>query len=301
MYVLTCLNNPFSALAYQGFTYPLFRPKLKALQPKGSIVAIAASVSGKPAGLALAEIRDDGKSAELLSLFVTASNRRQGIGSALLKALEQELSQRGCIKFEVVYITGQPTTVAWEHLLEKLGWTEPKLRTLVCKTETCRLLDAPWMHKYKFPASYTIFPWMEITAKERQTIKETQQANPWIPDDLIPFNYEENLEPINSVGLRYQGQVVGWVITHRLTADTIRYTCAFVRQNLQKMGRFIPMCINTMNKQVDAKIPYAIWTVPCLREDTVNFVKRRIEPYINSVEESRGASKSLLENLVVAL
>ncbi|MEM9924894.1 MAG: GNAT family N-acetyltransferase [Cyanobacteria bacterium P01_D01_bin.50] len=301
MYVLTCPNNPFSALAYQGFTYPLFRPKLKALQPNGSIVAIAASVSGKPAGLALAEIEDDGKSAKLLSLFVTASNRRQGIGSALLNRLEQELSTRECIKYEVIYIIGESTTVAWEHLLHSSGWKEFQSRMLVCKTTIDRIVDAPWMQKASLPASYTIFPWMEITSQERQIIKETQQANPWIPEDLIPFKHEENLEPLNSLGLRYQGQVVGWVITHRLAPDTIRYTCSFVRRDLQKMGRIIPMYVNSINKQIDAKIIKGIWTVPYIHDGMVNFVNKRMKPYMNSVEESRGASKSLLENLVVSM
>ncbi|MBD2774173.1 GNAT family N-acetyltransferase [Iningainema tapete] len=294
MYRFTRLDYPLQALAYQEFTFPLFRSRLQRLQPEGAIVAIAASFSSQPVGLALAEILPDGKSAEVLSVFVVANHRRRLIGSELLNRLEQELFVRGCITLQVTYITGQPTTIGWERLLQKCGWTQPQPRMVVCKTTTDRIVHAPWMQKSSLPDAYSIFPWMEITPEERLTIKETQQANPWIPPDLIPFNHEADCEPLNSVGLRYQGQVAGWVITHRLAPDTIRYSCSFVRRDLQKMGRIIPLYVNAINKQIDAKIPKGIWTVPYIHDGMVNFVQKRMAPYMNSVEESRGAYKTLL-------
>jgi hypothetical protein len=33
--------------------------------------------------------------------------------------------------------------------------------------------------------------------------------------DLGPFVEEERIELLNSLGLRYKGEVVGWHITHR--------------------------------------------------------------------------------------
>ncbi len=57
MYTIHHLNNAFTALIYQPLTYPLFRPRLQSLKPQDSTVAIAASDSGKPIGLAVAEIQ----------------------------------------------------------------------------------------------------------------------------------------------------------------------------------------------------------------------------------------------------
>lgn len=83
--------------------------------------------------------------------------------------------------------------------------------------------EAPWLNKnYRFSPSFTFFPWQEITPEERLNLQKQQETSLWIPDELSPFKHEENLEPLNSLGLRYEGEVVGWVITHRLSPDTIR-------------------------------------------------------------------------------
>jgi hypothetical protein len=93
--------------------------------------------------------------------------------------------------------------------------------------------------------------------------------------------------------LRYQGQVVGWVINHRLSPDTIRYTCSFVRKDLQKMGRIISLYAEAAKRQYRANILKGIWTVPLQHQSMVNFVKRHWKPYLNSIEETRGTFKVL--------
>lgn len=293
MYTFNCLNNAFAAWLYQPFTFPLFRSRLQALKPEGTTVAISASESNQPIGLALAEIDPDTKSAEVLSIFVKSTHRRQGIGTALFTRLEQELFSRGCQGAKLVYSTGLPITPALECLLRKCNWTPPQPRMLVCKTSLYSILKAPWMQRTTLPASYTIFPWIEITEEERIAIQQQQEASPWIPQDLIPFKHEKNFEPLNSLGLRYQGQVVGWIITHRLAPDIIRYTCGFVRQDLQKLGRYIPLIANAIHIQAKARISEGIWTVPLVHTSMVYFVKKRMASYLSSLEETRGSFKSL--------
>ena len=294
MYTLNRIDNPLTGFVYQGFTFPRFRPHLEVLKPEGSTVAIAASDSDLPVGLVLAEILPDGKSAEVLSIFVGQKYRELGIGTSLLMRLEEELFSRGCTNVHLAYTTGKPTTSTLEHLLKKCHWTLPEARTIVCKSTTDKIADAPWMQKSTLPAAYTVFPWVEITAEERRAIAQQQAAEPWIPSQLIPFVSEKDLEPLNSIGLRYQGQVVGWVITHRLAPDTIRYTCSFVRQDLQKMGRIIPLYVKAIQLQEKAGIPNGIWTVPFMYTSMVNFVQKRMAPYMISIEESKASWKSLI-------
>ena len=291
MYTLNRLNNPWIALSYQAFTFPKFRPRLEVLKSGDSTVAIAASDSNQPIGLALAEIQ--GKSAEILSIFVEPNHRSQGIGTALLSRMEDELLMRGCTIAKLVYTTGQPTTPAFERLLEKSNWSQPQLRMLVCKTSNKSILEASWMQRTTLPASYTIFPWVEITQQERIALQKEQEVSAWIPQTLIPFQHEKDLEPATSLGLRYKGQVVGWIITHRLAPDTIRYTCGFVRPDLQKMGRYISLIANAIKLQVKANIPTGIWTVPIEHPAMINFVKKRLHPYISSLKETKGSFKLL--------
>ncbi|MEG4852920.1 GNAT family N-acetyltransferase [Microcoleus sp. B5-D4] len=293
MLALNRIDNHLTGFAYQAFTFPRFRYRLQVLKPEGSTVAIAASDSNEPVGLALADILPDGKAGEVLSIFVEKKYRNLGVGTSLLARLEEELLSRGCASVNLVYTTGQPTTLALENLLQKCNWTPPQPRMIVCKSTTDKIANAPWMQKATLPAAYTIFPWVEITAEERILIKQQQAAAPWIPPQLIPFENEENFEPLNSVGLRYRGQVVGWVITHRIAPDTIRYTCSFVRQDLQKMGRIIPLYVRAIKIQEQAGIPKGIWTVPFVYTSMVSFVKKRMASYMISIDESRGSFKSL--------
>lgn len=289
MYTLNLLTAS-TAIPYERLTFPIFRSLLFHLDSNPSLVAVGASSLGQPVGLAIAQIDSDSTSAEILSLFVIAAYRCNGIGTALLTRLESELSHRGCKQAELVYITGKSTTPILEHLLQKCHWTVPQPRMLVCKT-TEKMVDAPWMNRYNLPSSFTIFPWTDLTEDERLAIQKRQAEEPWIPQDLIPFQYEKTLEPLNSLGLRYKGEVVGWVITHRLDSNTIRYTCSFVQQELQRMGRMIPLLVEAIKRQYKAKIFKAIWAVPVSRPAMLNFVKRRMADYMESLEESKGSFK----------
>jgi GNAT superfamily N-acetyltransferase len=293
MYTINVLNDS-TAVKYEKLTFPAFRDVLRSIDSQKSVIAIAASYLEQPIGLALGEIWDDDSGAEVRSIFVEPAQRCAGIGTALLTRLEEELSQRGCTKAELSYITGKPTTPALERLLQKCNWTYPQPRMLICKGQAEEIIQAPWMKRYsRIPSSYSIFPWLEITQEERQAIQQQQETQPWIPEDLIPFQYEKHLEPITSLGLRYQGQVVGWMINHRLSPDTIRYTCSFVRKDLQKMGRIISLYAEAAKLQVQAKISNVIWTVPVAHESMVNFVKHRWAPYLASLGETKGTFKFL--------
>lgn len=292
MYTLICLNNHGSAFLYSPLTYALYRHHLQTLSPHGNIVAIAASIDNKPTGLALVKILED-RTAELLSLFVKPADRCQGIGTALLTSLEQELSLRGCTEIEIVYTTGHKTTEVLEHLLLKFNWTKPKPRKLVCKTTIYDIANAPWMKISRLPRAYEIFPWSEITPHERLTLEQEQEQKPWIAADADPLEHEKNLEPLNSLGLRYQGRVVGWTISHRLNLDTIRYTCGYLSPELQKMGRFIPLLVNAIQLQTAAKIPRGIWTTALVHNSFVGFINKHMKPYLVSLEQSKGSNKLL--------
>ena len=292
MYTLTKLNQ-VTAAKYRGLTFPSFQSKFT-LIPQGLAIAIGAEFLNRPVGLVLAGIDFRHHTAEVLSVLVLEPYQRMGIGTSLLIALEQELSQRNCTEVRIVYVTGEPMIAALEHLLKKLHWSAPIPRQLVCKCDR-KMLEAPWLYKYQLPAEFEVFPWLEITLEERVALQQQQEAQVWIPNDLIPFKHEQNLEPLNSLGLRYQGQVVGWVITHRIAPDIIRYTCSFVRQDLQKMGRIIPLYVKAIQLQVKANIFQAIWTVPLGHISMIHFVKKRMAPYLTSLEETRGSFKSLIE------
>ncbi|MEQ9485083.1 GNAT family N-acetyltransferase [Coleofasciculus sp. F4-SAH-05] len=296
MYVLNLLQDS-TAVKFQRLTFSAYQFILHQLGSDPSMVAFGACVQEEAVGLALAEIKQN-QSAEILSLFVEPTYRNKGIGKALLNRLEAELVERGCNQAELVYTPGKPTTPVLEKLLETNDWSVPYPRTLMCKAEAATVLQAPWMQKYShLPSNYSICSWLDVTPEEKQLIRQQQAETGWIPTDLVPFQHEKNLEPLNSLALRYQGQIVGWLINHRLAPNTIRYTCSFVRQELQKRGRIISLYAEAAQRQLEADIAYGIWVTPLFHEPMVAFIKNRLTPYLLYLRETRGTYKQLNQTL----
>jgi hypothetical protein len=164
---------------------------------------------------------------------------------------------------------------------------------LLCKSNAERIGKTPWLDRYTLPDEFTIFPWAELTAQERQTIEQRQQVESWYPPVLTPFQEEDRLEPLNSLGLRYQGQVVGWMITHRVAPDTIQYTSLFIQQEFQQLGRTIALIAEAIKRQIAGGVPYGIFMIDVENKTMVKFFRRRLQPYMTSLTEARCSRKNL--------
>lgn len=250
----------------------------------------------QPIGLALAEIKSesDATSATVLSLFVKERYRNLGIGTALMIKLEAQLLVEGCSKVDLVYMSGNKSTPALEKLLTKLGWDEFKSRMLVCKSTTEKLAQAPWLRRRQLPSSYSIVPWVDLAPRYKQNVYQRQQQQEWYPETLNPFNNSHLIEPLNSLALLYHDEVVGWTINHRINPDTIRYTSLFVRKDLQKIGRAIPVLTEAIRRQIDSDILYNVCCAEVINKPMVRFVKRRLSPYLTSLTETKGTQKLLI-------
>jgi GNAT superfamily N-acetyltransferase len=290
MYKFVTLNNA-TAASYERLTYPTYRPRLSALDHDGSTVAMGVHLDSQSIGLVLAETSTDRKSAEILSLFVVPEHRGHGLGKTLLAYMEEELYQRGCSQVNLVYVSNAATP-ALEIILKQRNWSTPQIRMLVCSGPIINIKDASWLKLHNLlPSGYTIFPWVELTLQERELIQKQQAISPWYPEILSPFKEEEAIEPLNSLGLRYQNQVVGWMITHRVAADTVRYTKLFVREDLQPLGRAISLLSAAIKLQLESReTTKAVFTVVANNTPMVRFVYRRLAPYLTSVRQSWEAS-----------
>jgi GNAT superfamily N-acetyltransferase len=298
MYSIIRLTDRVAA-NYLHLTFPHLRHLLKDIDRDSSIIALGATCGDEPVGLAIAEIWQNSHeqySAEIVSILVADAHQNAGIGTALLNVLEEALYRRACCDAILVYPAGKPTTPALERLLQKYRWTPPQPRMLVCQTTMAQIAKAPWLDTCKLPDSFEVFPWGELTPEERSQIQQRYKAQKWYPQALSPFQEEAYIEPINSLGLRYDGEVVGWTISHRYLPDTLRYTALFVRQDLQRMGRAIALLSKAIRLQHDHKIPNAIFTVECDNAPMCSFTKRRMASYMNTMTETRGSTKRLMED-----
>lgn len=274
------------AARFAGLTRADLRPRLLLPPAARPTVAVGAEALGRPIGLALAELYAS-RYAEVLSLYVAPPWRGSGLGTELLARLERELVARGAALADLLYTTGTATTASLESALRRLGWPEPERRMVVCRFRPERILEAPWLEPQVLPAAFEVFPWTDLRASERLALAERG----WYPRDLDPLEEEATLEPCNSLGLRYRGELAGWLITHRVDANTVRYTSGFVRSDLQRTARLIPLGRLAMERQVAAGIPFGTWAVSFGRPRMVRLVRGRLAPYLERVVETRRARK----------
>jgi len=293
MYQLLNLDKK-TAVDYQLLTYPIYRPILRNLASDSSLIAIGVQLHSQPVGLVLAQLYPGENCGELLSLFVIPEYRQQGLGKVLLTQMEEELNHRRCSQVGLVYLPNA-TTPALERILEQRHWFSPQPRMLVCRSTTTHLQEIPWLNLHHLlPPTYEIFPWTKLTRRERKTIQKQQTGSLSYPDILSPFNEEHLMEPVNSLGLRCQGEVVGWMITHRVAVDTIRYTSLFVKKELQSIGRALPLLATAIKLQLEnPEATKAICTVTVDNAPMVKFAQRRLFPYLSDLRQSMGTFKSL--------
>src|SRR5206468_11256397 len=127
-----------------------------------------------------------------------------------------------CARARLEYNTSTPTAPGAPRLLRTHGWAAPRQKSILCKVSGT-VLEAPFFREPLFSAirdglpSAVVFPWAELTVAEREQLRRGQEVEGWIPDDLLPYVHEQGCDRRTSFGMRLGGEVVGWLITHRLS------------------------------------------------------------------------------------
>ncbi|MEH2157172.1 GNAT family N-acetyltransferase [Nostoc sp.] len=303
MYSFTILEQD-TAVNYEKLTYPYYQRLLQELTPEKLVIAIGVEFESEPIGLILATYWNSSNHskiyAKILSLFVVPSYRCQGLGKALLGRMEIELQSRGCCEVSLSYVES-PNSPTLEKILNQSNWTVPNATALICYASRVKLEQASQPHlieyleklEKKLPPSYTIFFWRDLTAQEREAIESQIQTDTLVRQSN-PFTEESKIEPLNSLGLRYQNKVIGWMITHRTAPDTIRYTQLFVEPDFQPLSRSILMLVKSILIHVEkaTEATKATWQTDINNAQMVNFIYRRLAPYLDEIRKSFVSTKS---------
>ncbi|WP_013325559.1 TIGR03032 family protein [Gloeothece verrucosa] len=265
--------NSTNILDYDELTFPRLQKRFKKQPPQGEVTGLSASVAGAMVGFAIAE-RLNLQQGEIISLFVLPEYRNQGIGTRLVAYLEKELAQQGCTELIISYHTSLLTKAALEPLLQKLNWSTPTITLVLGKTSTEKIALAPWLQKYPLPPTFEVFPWLEESSTS---------------------NGDHPLEPLNSLGLRYGGEVIGRVLTHRVASDTIRYTTLEMAEPFQRKGRGVSLLAEAISRQVNSDVPYLTGAVSPGYPGLWQFVGRHLTPYLIGLGEVRQTNKLLAQ------
>ncbi len=296
-----CVLDPPVPGAFLAMTFPAYRhllslqPVVRLMtesdQPPIQPVAIAALDGGAAVGLAVAELPIEGEThPELLSIFVSPNERGRGVGRQLLLAMEDEISTRGFAELRAIYTVGGASTPAVERLLAVNGWSAPEPRTLSVELTTQDTLTLPWLNRLPVRSGCEIVPWADITEDEKENLRRSQEEKQWIAPDLVPWRHEAHgFEPVTSVALRSEDGVVGWVINHRSAPDTLRFTCSYIRKDMGRRARILPLYSASIGRLSQTKFTRCTFVAPMRHPTMAAFVRRRVEPWATSVRETRGS------------
>ena len=293
---LYSLLSSVEAVYFKKFCLSEFHDRFArvSVSRESPVVAIGAHAVHLPMGLALAEIRAEGE-AQLLALWVQPKHRRQGIGTEMLRRLEDELRARNVWRLSVFYEKGQPYTEPVEAFLNACDFPPAETVAVSCRCLSDRMRHAPWIKKRDVPRAFAIFPWKDMTPEDRCSILARQASTSWFPKELDPFT-TDSFEPLNSLGLRYRGEVVGWQINHRAAPDVIQYSITFVREDLQPFGLGVLLMTEATRlhfsdpAERDTK---AFFRVPLKMQGMTAYIDNRLKPYVDDIRDCMQIRKDL--------
>lgn len=261
--------------------------------PKALI--FVASVEGQDVGFILASVEDATRSSDIEAMAVVEAYQQRGIAGQLLQALEKALIERQCLVVTKLYEASKSTTPALEAAVASRGWKAPQrfLRRYHFHVPT---FAPTWFQvTYPLPSGFEIIPWTHVTEQERKHIHH-QYKQGTFPAIVYPLGYDvELIEPMNSLALRHRRELIGWMVTHRVDANTIRYAYFYVEDSVRHQGVSVRMLIDAIRLQQTSDIPKATFEIREARIEPhwKRFIIKRLAPYAEDKSEVRLVWKDL--------
>lgn len=245
-------------------------------------IAIAANFNGTPVGILFAFYHLTFGFAKVEYVFVSEAHRNKHAGRQLLAAFEKEVKPRTVL--ELIYPDNELESPAIEKILKANQWIHSRPYVLRCFFQPATF-SAPWLNmKFSYPKGCKEFRWKELREKDRKSVIQKEKEGHF-PSYLSPLRDEKLIDPDYSLGLRMEGSVVGWVITHRIDPDTVRYSTLYIDHSLRYSGAAIHLLANSIRRLVAAPPPVAVMDVSLSETSSswVKLVKKRLIPYATKV------------------
>lgn len=277
---------------WEILTFPNLRKKTQKHQLKEPLISVLAIKEKQLVGLLLVESKPEHQAATIISFLVIPPERNKGIGTHLLQLLDRGLLEKGYNRVDVVYQSNWKSRKALEKLLKSQGWKDPQQRMILSYAHCENYRQAPWINYDQLPQSYKIFVWSGITAEERRQIQEKQNTG-WYPPELDPFQESDKLMEDLSVGLKHQGEVIGWNMTHSISPDTLQRTCFFLDSNHRLHNLALALSSKIIKLQMETDIPKSMFQVSTTNQHMMAYFDRYLKDYQDTITEVFWATKKI--------
>jgi ribosomal protein S18 acetylase RimI-like enzyme len=233
---------------------------------------------------------DGPRGAWLSRIIVDPSYRRQGVATLLLTELEERLRERRATALSVHYPVDAPYRYALEGLLAAHQWEPSHPLFRIVRIPCARIVGARWLREAERWSRREVFPWSELSAAERLEVELL--AGESADGFLSPFQSERTIDPVVSHGARSDGKVVGWVITHRVAEDIVRFSVLYLRPHVR--GRILAMAMLAAAIRSACGIyREAIFLYRVDNQPMNSLVDRTLAPFVSSCREYLSSTKWL--------
>jgi GNAT superfamily N-acetyltransferase len=249
-------------------------------------LAIGATWNKQPVGVIVA--KKEGKKAELISLYVDPAHRKKGIGSALVQVLEKSVQDAGGVSLIFRYVDSEEMA---GFLLAQKWNKDPLLSILYTHDGSTQIADQELYNQ----GNYQVSLFTEITEEEKKWFIDNPDLS---SPELHPFleKLDAPVEPLNSLVLRKDGQIKGWLITHRIAENTISYSKLYVMKEERKHFAGLYLMHEALKRHyaIWDQIPKGVWSRFNRKMLDSFLVRHNFFPNQKSIVQLKQLQKNLL-------
>jgi hypothetical protein len=254
-----------------------------------NIIVLGVLKDDVPIGIASGEVFKDleifqraSARGEIYQIFIKPEEINSVLINDLLNQLEQFFKSANCVAVSVIITPSEIT----ESVLKERGWIGPRSHVATYHFDAPSF-TAPWyetIFKIPLPEGFEIFKWKDIKKSEWEAVK-TQAKQGILSEEINPLNiYAGPVETLNSLGLRYHNEIIGWIITHRVK-NALRYTSFFIQPAFQKLGLAPRLLAESMKLQQKSPIKVAMMEINMrlVEPSWLRFIDKHLAPYSQSI------------------
>ncbi|GLR16691.1 GNAT family N-acetyltransferase [Portibacter lacus] len=188
-----------------------------------------ATIDNKMIGLAILMANEHRTIGKLTSLVVSPDYRGKGVAQNLLAALTDLSKENGIKEIKTNYRSHWKYSPQISHLLQKANWSTPTVEFVIVDGLAANVLQLFKTDESPYPDGFTTVPWSDLSEDDLFQLKEKVSIEN-IPSDQNPFIAEKSINEKTSLILKFEGEIIGWVISHILSSETNEFTAYYINE-----------------------------------------------------------------------
>lgn len=211
--------------------------------------------------------------------------------NSLMRLMQEHIISQGATEWGAQYEQGSAMA---NYISDNKDWSEPYAKFRRYYFHLPDFNPSWFANPSPIPEGYTLTLWDKLSQNQRNQIEKWSRNS----DILISSNSDPHpREYLNSLILWFEGNIAGWMETHRLNDNSVRYTTLFLFPEHRMLTLAAPLLAASIRIQKNSPLPIAIFDLN-LRETPLswkNFISKRLAPHAYIVKEIDYSFKLLNE------